>query len=108
MQIFEDNGTSGQDIYRHPHFARHLRYFLLGPDLPPRVIADFAQALADCGQVTSGDQEGLQRLGRTLVRTFGLDRRLAAEEFFKLAVELGLDTTYARGIRDSVMKIKAR
>jgi hypothetical protein len=42
------------------------------------------------------------------VRTFGLDRRLAAEEFFKLAVELGLDTTYARGIRDSVMKIKAR
>ncbi|MES2072011.1 MAG: hypothetical protein V4488_16765 [Pseudomonadota bacterium] len=34
MQIFEKNGTSGEEIFAHPHFLKYLEYFVYGPDLP--------------------------------------------------------------------------
>src|SRR6266545_4467194 len=27
-QVFERNGCTGEDIFRHPHFLEYLRYFL--------------------------------------------------------------------------------
>lgn len=107
-QIFEGNGTAGEDIFRHPHFFPYLHYFVVGPDLPQATIDRFAQAVADCGLVTSGDEEGLQRLARAEVRRCGLERKAGAEEFFKLALELELDVYTARAIRDSVMKLRVR
>lgn len=108
QQVFEGNGTAGEDIFRHPHFFRYLRYFVLGPDLPEATIRRFADAVADCGLVTSGDEEALQRLARAEVRRCGLERMAAAEEFFGLALELDLDAWTARAIRDSVMKLRTR
>ncbi|MHB0790177.1 hypothetical protein [Bradyrhizobium sp. 5.13L] len=36
--LFERNGRTGAEIYTHPHFLRHLRYFLFGAELPDDVI----------------------------------------------------------------------
>jgi len=36
LQVFEKNGTRGDDVFRHPHFVKYLRYFLYGPDLRRR------------------------------------------------------------------------
>jgi hypothetical protein len=106
QQIFESNGTAGEEIFSHPAFFPYLQYFVEGPDLPQATIGRFAEAVRACGMVTSGDQEGLQRLARDEVRRRGLERKAAAEEFFKLALELDLDPWDARGIRDSVMRMK--
>lgn len=106
QQIFERNGTSGRDIFRHPHFLAHLRYFLHGPDLPAPVIAAFADRIEDCGPVTSGDIQPLSQLARELTRRHRLEPRKAAEEFFRLALEHGLSPGQARPIRDSVQAVR--
>src|ERR1700722_9535012 len=72
LNVFEHNGTRGDDIFRHPHFLNHLRYFLFGPELPAPVIASFSASVADCGVVSSGDIDPLRKEARQLVRSFGL------------------------------------
>ena len=37
-QIFESNGTFGKQIFAHPNFMKHLRYYIFGPKLPYDVI----------------------------------------------------------------------
>jgi len=107
MEIFEKNGTTGDDILRHPHFLKYLRYFVLGPDLPIKTISSFSQAVNDCKPVTSGDVTTLCDLARREVRTQGLERKYAAEEFFKLALELELGL-FSRHVRDSVMTLRTK
>jgi hypothetical protein len=106
QDIFVKNGARGDDILRHPHFLKHLHYFIYGPDLPASVIEIFEQEVADCGGVTSGDIIPLGNHAKQQVRTHGLDTDKAAEEFYKLALESGLDASDARSIRDAVKKAK--
>jgi hypothetical protein len=105
-QVFEKNGTKGDAIFSHPHFLKYLRYFLYGPDLPEAVINDFQQKVFDCGSVTSGDIVPLGDYARQLTRSRGLDKGKAAEEFYKLALDCGLDEGEARSIRDAVKKAR--
>ena len=108
--IFERNGTKGDDIYRHPHFFKFLKYFIGGPDLPQSVIVEFADLVKKCEPVTSGDQEDFCKLARQQVRNHELikknNHREVAEEYFKLGLELNLDVNTARAIRGNVMKLR--
>jgi hypothetical protein len=99
---FEKNHTQGEAIFRHGHFLKYLHYFLHGPDLPPDVVEAFRQKIADIGFVTSSDIVPLGAFARQLARTHRIGGGEAAEEFFKLALELGLELHEARVIRDSV------
>jgi hypothetical protein len=101
-QIFEKNGTRGDAIFRHAHFLKYLQYFVYGPDLPHGVSAAFEKRIAECGFVTSSDLVPLGKYTRQLVRANHLNSSDAAEEFFKLALESGLELHEARLIRDSV------
>lgn len=100
--VFEKNGTRGDAIFRHPHFLKYLHYFLYGPDLPEDVAAAFRKKVADIGFVTSSDIVPLGAFARRLTRTNTLNSGHAAEEFFKLALDCGLELHEARSIRDSV------
>lgn len=98
--VFVRNRTSGDAILAHPHFIKHLRYFVLGPDLPQNAIAGFRQILiSDVG--TSGmllDQ--LCKFTRAESRALSSPSRYDVhEEFFKLAMECGLDTYFATSVR---------
>jgi hypothetical protein len=106
-QILERN-ANGRDILSSVHFLGHLRYFIYGPSLPAAAIESFGKAVKECGMVTSGDIIPLGNTAKKLFRASGLDRSAAAEEFYKLALEHGLQESEARSIRDSVMKVKAR
>src|SRR5690606_17767870 len=53
--IFERNGTSGDDILKHPHFLKDFEYFVFGPDLPVSVLLSFKKRVESCGPITSGD-----------------------------------------------------
>jgi hypothetical protein len=100
--IFEKNGTRGEAIFRHAHFLKYLHYFVYGPNLPNNVLTTFTNRLTEIGFVTSSDLVPLGRFARQLVRENHLDGSDAAEEFFKLALESGLELHEARLIRDSV------
>ena len=103
-QIFRRNAQPGEDIFRHPHFLKYLHYFIYGPDLPESVMTTFASAVEDCGMITSGDILPLAKSARQLARNHGLNPKDAGEEFYKLALELGLDADQARAIRDAVRR----
>lgn len=105
-QIFERNGTSCSAILSHGNFLPYFRYFVCGPDLPPRVLERFGDKVAECGQVTSSDIPVLCKFARQLARTHHLDPRTASEEFFKLALDHGLDLSTADFIRNQVRSVR--
>jgi hypothetical protein len=104
--IFRRNAPPGADIFRHPHFLKHLRYFIFGPDLPERLMSTFQIEVQECGLVTSGDILPLANFARQQVRAHGLDARHTSEEYFKLALETGLDVDQARTIQDKVRQVR--
>jgi hypothetical protein len=107
QQVFEKNGTRGDAIFRHGHFVKYLHYFIYGPDLSQSVIDDFRQAVADCGEpFTSSDALSVGDSARQVTRVHGLNPSDAAEGFYKLALDCGLDAGDARTIRDSVKKVR--
>ncbi len=104
-EVFERNGTCGEDIYTHPHFLTYLYYFLFGSTLPNSVILKFEKRVGNPELITSGDILPIENYARTLTKEFDLERDYAAEEFFKLSLDIGLDVYYAKGVRDSVKKL---
>jgi hypothetical protein len=105
-EMFERNGTRGEEIFHHPHFLDYLRYFLNGPSLPRQIIERFREEVADCGTVTSGDVIQLGRRARELARSYGPDPSRAAEEFYKLALDCGIWVPYAKSVRDAVKQAR--
>lgn len=89
-----------------PHYLQYLRFFICGPDLPEMLCNDFHTRVEECGQVTSGDVEPLALHARTLARYYGLVGRDVRDEFFKLALDCGLEVDYARVVRDAVGRSK--
>jgi hypothetical protein len=63
--LFERNKTVGDDIFRHPNFLRHLRYFLFGAELPNDVIEAFTGKALAYGHVGPSDALELGTLGRS-------------------------------------------
>ena len=104
--VFEGNGCRGTNIYRHPGFLRHLQYFLYGADLNDQIVKEFDDQIEDLEPLTSGDLEPIRARARRLTREHRLERKSAAEEFFKLCIDLGLDMSTARAVRDTVMKTR--
>jgi hypothetical protein len=108
LQVFEKNGTRGEAIFRHGNFLKYLQYFLFGPDLPQAVIEAFQFRVRECGKpFTSGDALTVADAARQLTRAHGLAGPWAAEEFYKLALDCGLDADEARAVRDTVQKVRA-
>ncbi len=104
-QVLERN-SHGQDILTNIHFLKYLHYFIYGPSLPPAVIEGFQEKVKACGMVTSGDIIPLGDYAKKQTRIHALDKSSAAEEFYKLALECGLQEYEARSIRDRVKKAR--
>lgn len=104
--VFERNGTSGESIYRHPHFLYYLSYFLCGPSLPSSVKEDFKQQVQRCGPITSGDIVTLSNWVNQATKSNKMGHADAREEFFKLAIECGINSSYAASIVNGIRKNK--
>jgi hypothetical protein len=110
-------GSSRRDLFlqrvndrdammRHGHFLKYLHYFIYGAALPDRIANAFKKAVQDCGMVTSGDIAPLSSAARQLASSAGLERKAAAEEFYKLSLDLGLSPSNAASIREAVLKMR--
>jgi hypothetical protein len=106
--VFQRNGTSGDEILCHPNFLKYLEYFIFGPDLPAPVVEKFRSEASFSGHLTGGDINDLAPYARSCVRSYGLAPHYAAEEFYKLAAECGAMPTFAETIRNSVRAVKMR
>lgn len=105
-QVFERNGTLGDEILVSPGFLKYLEYFICGPDLPVSAIERFKNEADGSGYLTGGDINDLTPFARSCVRTYGLEPHRAADEFFKLAIECGAMPWAAESVRSSVRAVK--
>lgn len=101
-QVFEANGTKGEAILRHPHFLPYLEYFIFGPQLPAAVIDEFWQLFWDFDE----ERDEACKFAHNMTRQFDLNPREACDEFFKLALECGMNVADARSVRDAVRSVK--
>jgi hypothetical protein len=108
QQIFEQNGTSGDEIQAHPNFLKYLEYFVFGPKLPASVIKIFKEEAMLSGMLTYGDINYLAPKARAAVRSYNLTPHDAAEEFHKLALECGASPDGAANLRKSILSVRAR
>jgi hypothetical protein len=105
-EIIERNGKP-LPLFRNPAFLKHLHYCLYGPDLDAAVIEEFKLKVIACGEpFTGSDALEVADFARQLTRSRGLDRHKAPTEFYKLALDCGLDADDARSVRDSVMTVR--
>jgi hypothetical protein len=102
MQVFEDNGTTGKAILEHGNFLPYLKYFIFGPELPSKIIDDFWSLIC----IHDGELEDARQLARKETRDFSLNPHKACDEFFKLALECGMEIYEARSVREAVKTIR--
>lgn len=108
QQIFEQNGTVGDEIQAHPSFIKILEYFVFGPKLPASVIKMFKEEAMLSGMLTYGDINDLAPKARAAVRSYNLIPHDAAEELHKLALECGASPDGAASLRKSVLAVRLR
>jgi hypothetical protein len=104
--LFERNDCKGAEIYTHPHFLRHLRYFLFGAELPDAVITAFEGKVGNPQWVSSSDIVPIGKFARDLTRQYRLEKSDAPEEFFKLCLDMGLSLMTAESVMRSVKQIR--
>lgn len=102
--LFERNGRKGDEIYTHPNFLKYLRYFLFGAQLPEAAIAEFEQVVGNPEWVSSSDVTDITKGTRAIVRKFGLQG--GEEEFYRLALDVGLSQSFAKYVRDAAKQVK--
>lgn len=108
-EIYEDNGTRGDDIARHPPFVKIMRYFLNGPDLSASVKREFSDAVQHAGgEITGSEVIEVANAARRITREHGLQPHAASDEFFKLALEHGAHPMWAKSIYERVRTTRVR
>ena len=105
VEVFERNGTTGDDILVHGNFLRHLRYFVHGADLPPPLQQTMQEAVGDAEHFTSGDLEPIRTLARQLCRAHGLNSS-HADAFFQLMIDLDLGADHAHSVRRAILSVR--
>lgn len=107
-QVFYDNGTTGDRLLTDGNFLPYIHYFIFGPDLPADVIEEFCAEVDRHSFVSGSIRDKLVKIAKDGVRSHHLSPNAAAEEFWKLAIECGVDKMHARMIRDAVHKVRSR
>ena len=106
--IFERNGSKGEEAYTHPHFIPFLRYFLYGANLPQGAIDEFEAQVGNPEWFSGSDIIALAKKTRELVRKYGLKDYRDSDEFMKLALDLGLNTYNANSVRSAAVEAARR
>jgi hypothetical protein len=104
--LFLRNAHTDEEMYRHPHFLKYLRYFVFGADLPDHLKEAFLARFKE----SDGDTRQLIQLARGQFRELAKARLPQAyeypEAFYQLALDCGCEQWHARDVRDAVKRIK--
>jgi hypothetical protein len=89
-KLFERSGNVGAEIYEHPHFKEYLRYFLFGSELSDSAISEFEQEVSHPEWVSGSEAIDLAKKAIAISRKYGISKHDAADEFFKLSLDMGI------------------
>lgn len=107
---FQRNGSSGDDMISHLHFLEYAWYFIHGAKLPDDTKGEFLDVATDPWMELMPLRKTASRLFREDVRRGRLARRdvdSVHEEFFKLALDCGVDDYVAVSVRNHIMQVRA-
>jgi len=104
--LFEKGNDTDEEIFTHPNFVKHLRYLLLGCELPGHVAKAFMQKAGNPEWVSARDAIDLGKFVRKLARENQIPAHQAVEEFFKLALQMSIKTAAALVLRDAVKQMR--
>lgn len=106
IEMFERHGNEGSEVFTHPNFKKHIRYFLYGAELPSSAIEEFEEAVGKPEWFSGSDILDLTPKVRAIVRKYGLKGH--EDEFMKLALDYGLSTRYALDVRRAAKEASRR
>lgn len=104
--LFERGNETDQDIFSHPNFITHLRYLLLGNELPAHVAKAFKEKAGNPEWVSARDAIDLGKSARKLARENQIPSHQAAQEFLKLALQMGIKTSAALVLHDALKQMR--
>jgi len=84
-----------------PHRFRHSAATLL---VEERVVAEFDGVVGDPEWVSSGDVTNIAKRTRRIVREHGLQDE--DEEFYRLALDVGLNQWFGKSVREAVKQVR--
>lgn len=96
--------NEGVEVWEHPNFKRHLRYFLFGTDLPDGAILEFEDGIRDPKWINGSDGIDLGKKAIKIARKYGIQKREAADNFFKLCLDIGISFSQADMIQGIVRR----
>jgi hypothetical protein len=94
QDLFEKH-NEGVEVFEHPNFKQHLRYFLFGPDLPDKAILEFEEGITNPDWISGSDGIDLGKKAIKIARKYGIQKHEAADNFFKLALDIGISFSQA-------------
>lgn len=104
QQIFERNGTKGEEVFDHPHFRKYLSFFIEGADLP----ATMKELLDERFELTQSEDfadlvyQYVLTNKKNLEIISGWD---CAEEIYKYLIDKGVVLWKAQQIRQKVKQL---
>ncbi len=102
LEVFESNGTDGEDIFAHPHFLKYLKYWIFGPELPSSFVDGFCARINDDSGTSGMKRARLTSYARQATREHALRPQDVREEIYKLSLECDLADDLSRAVRDSL------
>jgi hypothetical protein len=104
QDLFERH-NEGVEVFEHPHFKQHLRYFLFGPDLPDEAILEFEREIPSNPEWISGsDGIDLGKKAIKIARAHNIQKHKAADNFFKLCLDIGISFSQADMIQGIIRR----
>lgn len=102
-EIFESNGTSGTDIFRHPHFIKHLTYFIEGANLNQELKSKIQRIVSN----NHYQDDAITKIITFLksdgaIPTDKSRREDFVDEVFKLIVDLEIESSYCHQLRNKI------
>lgn len=105
-EAFEINGIRGNDIFRHVDFLPYLRHFIHGPDLPRPIIDGLITILNEDRGTAGMVLKQYEQFARKSVKAYRLSRSIAATEFYRLGVEVGMSVASAHTLRKAALSAR--
>lgn len=105
LDNFMEKLSSVDEIMKQPTFLKYLKYFIYGPDLPTRVVSELVKIKEE---VFYDDEffNNAKPLVSFFCRNSPISKSSLAEEFYKLSLELEIESGFGEQLRNYVMRLK--
>lgn len=101
---FLRNAHSEEEMYRDSDFLEVLRYFIFGANLPKDIKVDFIEFYKRKGVSSLDNIFDFGNWARAKSAVLEMDKHDAADEFYKLSLDVGMYYKHARTVYDIVRR----